>query len=81
MSEDLAELALKTVQNLGASYSDVRYVVIDSENLHVKKGIPEEIRKRTFAGIGVRAIAEGSWGFAGATVLRRASVIEAAKKA
>jgi len=81
MSEDLAKLALRTVQKLGASYADVRYVAIEAESLHVKKGVPEEIRKGVTAGIGVRAIAKGAWGFAGTTVLKRASAVETAKKA
>ena len=81
MSEDLARVALRTVQKLGASYADVRYVKIESESLHVKKGVPEEIRKRSLAGIGVRAIAKGAWGFAGTTILKRASAVDIARKA
>jgi len=81
MNEDLARVALRTVQRIGASYADVRYVNIESESLHVKKGVAEEIRKRSLAGIGVRAIAKGAWGFAGTTVLKRTSVVETAKKA
>jgi len=81
MSEDLARVALRTVQKLGASYADVRYVRIESENLHVKKGVPEEIRKGVLAGIGVRAIVKGAWGFAGTTTLKRASIVDTAKKA
>lgn len=81
MSEDFAELALKTVQKLGASYADVRHVSIETENLHFKKGVPEEIRKGALAGIGVRAIAKGAWGFAGTTILKRSSAVETAKKA
>jgi len=81
MNEDLLKLALQTVQKLGASYADVRYIQIETENLHVKKGVPEEIRKGVSSGIGVRAIAKGAWGFAGTTVLKRASTIETAKKA
>lgn len=81
MSEDLAKLALQTVQRMGASYADVRYVTVEAESLHVKKGVPEDIRKDVSAGIGVRAIAKGAWGFAGTTVLKRASIVETAKKA
>jgi len=81
MSEDLARVALRTVQKLGASYADVRYVRIESENLHVKKGVPEEIRKGVLAGVGVRAIVKGAWGFAGTTTLKRASIVDTAKKA
>ena len=81
MNEDLARIALRTAQKLGASYVDVRYVNIESENLHVKKGVAEEIRNRNLAGIGVRAIARGAWGFAGTTVLKRASIVDIAKKA
>jgi len=81
MSKDFARVALRTVQKLGASYADVRYVRIETENLHVKKGVPEEIRKGTLAGIGVRVIANGAWGLAGTTILKRASVVDTAKKA
>jgi len=81
MNEDLARIALRTAQKLGASYVDARYVNIESENLHVKKGVAEEIRNRNLAGIGVRAIAKGAWGFAGTTVLKRASIVDIAKKA
>jgi TldD protein len=81
MNEDFAKLALATVQKLGASYADVRYVAVETENLQVKKGVPEEIRKGVSAGIGIRAIAKGAWGFAGTTVLKRASAVDTAKKA
>lgn len=81
MHEDLAESALRTVERLGASYADVRLVEISDENILVKNGIPEGVKRRSLRGIGVRVVSRGAWGFAGTTALKRGETKETAKQA
>ncbi len=79
--ESLATTALRLAQTGGASYADVRLVSVEDESLQVKKGVPEEIGRNVAIGLGVRAIVQGAWGFAGSTAIDRSSVKEVAAKA
>ncbi|MDI6751370.1 MAG: TldD/PmbA family protein [bacterium] len=57
------EKALEAAMGLGASYADIRFTSRKKESLSVKNGRPEAISNTEDNGIGVRVIAEGSWGF------------------
>ncbi|MEM3011625.1 MAG: TldD/PmbA family protein, partial [Candidatus Bathyarchaeia archaeon] len=60
---------------------DVRIGEILDENLTVRKGVPEEVTLFHIKGVGVRAIVNGAWGFAGSIDLTSKGIIETAKKA
>lgn len=49
----------------GASYADVRIVRRDNEEVVVRTGKVEHLARSSSYGFGVRAIADGAWGFAG----------------
>jgi TldD protein len=61
---DLAHIALETVRRVdGVSYADARVVQHESETLVVKdSAIDKHVRDRS-AGIGVRVLFRGAWGF------------------
>ena len=61
---DLARRAIDAALAAGATYADVRIVRQQGESLTVKNGAVEELTSSTDAGLGVRVIADGAWGFA-----------------
>ncbi|MEK9149560.1 MAG: TldD/PmbA family protein, partial [Candidatus Desantisbacteria bacterium] len=63
------ENAMETAISLGASYADIRFTSRKRENVSVKNGKPEAISSTEDQGIGVRVIAEGSWGFSSSSDL------------
>ncbi len=67
---DLAERALDAAKVLGATYADVRFVRRAVETMFVRNGHVESVDSSEDAGFGVRAIADGAWGFAASQVLR-----------
>jgi TldD protein len=69
VERDLARRALDTARKRGASYADVRFVRRDEENALVKNGRLESADRLDSFGFGVRAIADGAWGFAASQVV------------
>jgi TldD protein len=69
VERDLAKRALDTAKKRGATYADVRFVRRDEENALVKNGRLESADRADSFGFGVRAIADGAWGFAASQVV------------
>jgi len=65
---DLGRRALDTARSRGASYADVRVVRRETEDALVKNGRLDSVDRGDTFGFGVRAIAEGAWGFAASAV-------------
>ncbi len=68
----MQQLALDTLDlavQRGASYADVRAVERRTEDLLVKNGQPERSTLEESAGLGVRVLADGAWGFAASSDL------------
>ncbi len=61
---DLASRCLDLARALGASYADVRVLRVRNEEVVVKNGKVEAMLVHEEEGFGVRALANGSWGFA-----------------
>jgi len=59
-----SEIALNTANSFGASYTDIRIVNTEDENISVKNGATELLEKSSSLGFGIRVIAFGAWGFA-----------------
>ncbi len=62
--KDLARLALDTAAQRGASYADVRAIEFDREDIQVKNGEVGGLDIGDSAGLGVRVLVGGAWGFA-----------------
>ena len=71
---DLGLRALDTARSRGASYADVRFVRRDTEDALVKNGRLDSVDRGDTFGFGVRAIADGAWGFAASAVMTAAEV-------
>jgi len=56
--------ALDTAQARGAAYADVRAVRTRAERVAVRTGRVDELSVEERAGIGVRVLVDGAWGFA-----------------
>ena len=60
---DLIDRVLDAAERGGASYSDVRIVERETEQLTVKNGALEAAVANVSAGFGVRVLVDGAWGF------------------
>ncbi len=68
---DLANLALDTARQKGASYADIRFVTDRSRNVNVKNGKVEALSNSESQGFGVRVIVNGAWGFSSSSIVAR----------
>jgi TldD protein len=79
--KDIAQLALDTATQRGATYADARIVDERNRTLTTKSGKVGGAYDSESLGIGVRVIANGAWGFAAVDDLSRAAVEAAAARA
>jgi TldD protein len=78
---DLSDRALDAAAAAGASYADCRIINSTVQRLTVKNGVVASVELFEDEGIGIRVIADGSWGFAGVDDLSPASIEETARHA
>jgi len=62
--EKLARIALDKCRKLGVDYADIRLERIEDENISIASGTVEPIEQSVSAGIGIRVLKNGAWGFA-----------------
>lgn len=79
--KEWAQNALDTALARGASHAEVRVMDIRQRYLSTKNGQAGQVRDSQSLGLGVRVIANGSWGFASTSDLARESIDAAAAKA
>jgi TldD protein len=73
--------AIDRLKKLGCDYADARWVETRRELITVRNGKVENITRTTDAGIGIRVIADGAWGFAGTASPVESDVVETAEHA
>ncbi|HEY5540051.1 MAG TPA: TldD/PmbA family protein [Coriobacteriia bacterium] len=78
---DIIAAALEAATSAGASYADARVVDTSIEEIGVASGVVEGVERSDSFGIGVRAIAEGAWGFASAAEVTPESAVRVAREA
>src|SRR6267142_6491001 len=78
---DLTTSALDTAKLRGATYADARLMHIRQRDLTTKNGAVGSLSQSESIGIGVRALAEGAWGFASTDKLTRDGVSACAAQA
>src|SRR5579864_2178023 len=76
-----ANLALDTARVRGASFADTRVIDLRLRNLSTKNGQVGTLSEQESLGIGVRALADGAWGFASTDQLTREGVQACAGRA
>src|SRR5947207_10284020 len=67
--QELIDRALDAAERSGATYADIRIVERDGESLTVKNGALESAEAQRSAGLGVRLLMDGAWGFASSALL------------
>ncbi|NTW29436.1 MAG: TldD/PmbA family protein [Coriobacteriia bacterium] len=78
---DIINAALDAAEVAGASYADARVVDSSREELRVANGVVEGVEHADSFGIGVRAIADGAWGFASSREVTAAEAVRVARQA
>src|SRR5262249_10562571 len=78
LARDLATRALEPAKVPRATDADARFVHGEVEVVFVRNGILEAVTRSDAAGVSVRAIADGAWGFAASQVLTAAEVDQVA---
>src|ERR1700675_4935232 len=81
MMRDFANWALETARVRGASFADARVMDIRLRDLSTKNGQVGALSEAESLGIGVRVVANGSWGFASTDRLTREGVQACAAQA
>ena len=76
--KQLALEALDSALRPGVTYADVRLVESRERDLSTKNGKPGQVSSSESAGLGIRVLAEGCWGFAATDDLSKAGVESAA---
>lgn len=78
---EIAVKALDAAMGAGADYADVRAVEADRESISVQDATVEGVTRASSRGVGIRVLAEGSWGFAGTALLGPGDIAGAARSA
>lgn len=73
--------AIDRLKQLGVDYADARFVETKREDVIVRNGKVEAVNRGVDTGVGIRVIADGSWGFAGIASSLEADIIAAAENA
>ncbi len=76
-----ADEAIDGARRAGAAYADARVVEHKARRLHVKNGQVAEVSEEEDAGVAVRVLAGGSWGFAATADLTSAGIARAVRAA
>ncbi len=79
--KQLALDALDSALQTGVTYADVRVVESRERDLSTKNGKPGQVSSSESAGLGIRVLANGCWGFAATDDLTRDGVEAAARLA
>src|ERR1700728_1345293 len=78
LMKPLALEALDSALRPGVTYADVRIIESRDRELGTKDGKPSQVSSDESAGIGIRVLADGCWGFAATDDLTRAGIQSAA---
>ena len=78
---ELIAAALESAKAAGATYADARIVDSSLEEINVAGGVVEGVEHSDSFGIGVRAIANGAWGFASTREVTPDAVVRIAREA
>ena len=78
---EILEAALEAAAGAGSTYADARIVDSSVQELSVAIGRGEGVESSASAGIGIRVIADGRWGFAATSEMDTDSVAATARQA
>ena len=72
--KELTNLALDTATRLGASYADIRIIQTKYESVSAKNEKVSGIGRSDDEGFGVRALADGAWGYAASGLVAKSEI-------
>src|SRR5712691_5613699 len=78
---NIAERVLQAALDAGATYADVRVQEVETEELSVRNAVLETAEHASSAGVGIRVLVGGAWGFAATFELDGDGPLEAARRA
>ena len=81
MSKQFAGAAAQVLDRAsaaGAHYADVQFWTIRAQRMFVRNGVVRQVTDRTSTGYSVRALVDGSWGFAGSDKFSKPGLDETA---
>jgi TldD protein len=78
---DVAKTAVEAARRAGADFADVRAGLDETESLTVRNQEMEGIDRSTSAGVGIRVLVGGRWGFASTSRLDEAEIDRTARLA
>ncbi|MDQ6736245.1 MAG: TldD/PmbA family protein, partial [Gemmatimonadota bacterium] len=78
---ELTQVALDAAKSAGASYSDIRISARRSQRISTRENRLQNVDDSDTLGFGVRALANGAWGFAASNILTRDTVAQIARDA
>ena len=81
LKKSLADAALEAARAAGATYCDVRIGRYLNQALITREDKVQSITSNESLGVGIRVLAQGTWGFAATSDLSSASVAAAARQA
>jgi TldD protein len=78
---ELADLALETARDAGATYADIRIADYRRQMIATREARVLQVVDSEDRGFGVRVIAKGTWGFAASAAVTRDEVVRIARRA
>ncbi len=81
VGEDIVDHCIRLAQDQGAEYADARYVRLNSKGIVYRNGEPISGGTEPSAGIGIRILVNGSFGFAAFNLLDRETASNAVESA
>lgn len=81
MKKQLADVALNAAKSAGASYADARIGRYLNQFITTREKVVNNVVNTESAGIGIRVIANGTWGFASTSKMTPDSIAKTARQA
>lgn len=81
IKKSLADAALEAAKSAGASYADVRISQYLQQSVNTREKRVQNISNSTSYGVGIRVIANGTWGFAATSTVTKESLVACAQTA
>jgi len=81
MKKQLSDVALTAARAKGATYADVRIGRYLNQFITTREKRVQGISNTESFGVGIRVIANGSWGFAASNVVTKEEIIKTAERA
>ena len=81
MKKQLADIALNAAKSAGASYADARIGRYLNQFITTREKVVNNVVNTESAGIGIRVIANGTWGFASTSKITPDSIAKTARQA